>query len=381
MAASKMAQSLASLSDDISKELDSLADRAFELAKQAKSLQEHSHKRHADKGVQAAVGSGSQPAYKLDRATRLDAFHFQPLNKKMNWKKIRGLNLDRTARETDTSSLMDLYNTIAYADLSSEGVYELCESNLLKVIHACQLLLQFQQHNVEQACHAQQLADEQCNELAAALQRLPELSMTDVKQGLQQLEGGFYGVADADLDAMFTKARVEERTAASNMVTASAQPAVTALAAPNYNQHPAPAAAPSNPQQQQPQQQQQQPRFMQQQPPQQPAQYPPQQQQQQQYHQPQQQQPQLSSTSQSTTLPGSAYSGGAPLPPPAFPAAPTVHAAAGQGPHTYPPLYQPALQDSTQGSLSLSQGGRSGGTQRDSSGQQGASTSPRQFEV
>lgn len=42
---------------------DSLADRAFELAKQAKSLQEHSHKRHADKGVQAAVGSGSQPAY------------------------------------------------------------------------------------------------------------------------------------------------------------------------------------------------------------------------------------------------------------------------------------------------------------------------------
>ncbi|MEW5303929.1 MAG: hypothetical protein WDW36_006574 [Sanguina aurantia] len=260
MAASKMAQSLASLSDDISKELDSLADRAFELAKQAKSLQEHSHKRHADKGVQAAVGSGSQPAYKLDRATRLSAFQFQPLNKKMDWRKVRGLNLDRTARETDTASLMDLYNTIAYADLSSEGVYELCESNLLKVIHACQLLLQFQQHSLEQACHAQQLADERCNELAAALQRLPELSMTDVERGLRQLEGGFHAVADADLDAMFTQ----------------------------------------------------------------------QQQQQQQYHhQPQQQQPQLSSMSQSTTLPGSAYSSGAPLPPPAFPVEPASHPAAG----------------------------------------------------
>lgn len=68
-----------------------------------------------------------------------------------------------------------------------------------------QLLLQFQQYNVEQGAHVQQLLQEETLTLAATLQHVPQLSLEPISAGLDVLQNDLYRVADADMDAMFTQ--------------------------------------------------------------------------------------------------------------------------------------------------------------------------------
>lgn len=138
---------IATEAQQITRELDSLADRAFQLQRHALALQQKDSKGASDKSVGTDNGVTSGSSFKLDRAQRLQPFHYLPFNRKLNWKKIRALNLDRLVREADSRTLMDLFADVAQADLEGESSFNLTESNLIKLVKCCQMMLQFVQHS------------------------------------------------------------------------------------------------------------------------------------------------------------------------------------------------------------------------------------------
>ncbi|GIL93941.1 hypothetical protein Vretimale_174 [Volvox reticuliferus] len=82
------------------------------------------------------------------------------------------------------------------------------------MVRVMQLLLQHQQFQLEQGLGVQQqLMEEQVSTLGV-LQMIPHLDIKDVGEGLNKLQGEFFKVADADMDAMFAQVRTEERTGA-----------------------------------------------------------------------------------------------------------------------------------------------------------------------
>lgn len=237
---SNIVRTLALQSEDLSKDIDAFADRAFELQRLANTLKERASRTYAEKGVQADQTSSGviAPAYRLERARRLAPFSFAPFTKKLNWKKLRAMNLDRVVRESDTRSLMEMYQELAHAELEGESVYEMTESNLIKLVRTLQLALQYQQYSLEQGQHMQQLMEEEATQLAAGLKQVPELSMQGLQDGLRNLEKEYYKVADADMDAMFAQARTEERTAARDVLYNNVDQVKQAL---DINAIPAPA--------------------------------------------------------------------------------------------------------------------------------------------
>ncbi|GIL45260.1 hypothetical protein Vafri_2548 [Volvox africanus] len=91
--------------------------------------------------------------------------------------------------ETDTRSLLEMYGEVAYADLEKESVYDLTESNLVKMVRVMQLLLQHQQFQLEQGLGVQQqLMEEQVSTLGV-LQMIPHLDIKGVGEGLNKLQG------------------------------------------------------------------------------------------------------------------------------------------------------------------------------------------------
>ncbi|EFJ53022.1 hypothetical protein VOLCADRAFT_120152 [Volvox carteri f. nagariensis] len=214
MNTASIVRSLAEQSEQLSRDLDSFSDRAFELQRLAKVLQERSGRKYVDQAVQVETTAVGAPAYHLDRAKRLAPFSFSPFDRKVNWRKLRALNVDRVVRETDTRTLLEMYGEMAYADLEKESVYDLTESNLLKMVRIMQLLLQHQQFQLDQGLGVQQqLREEQVSTLGV-LQMIPHLDIKGVGEGLTKLQGEFYQVADADMEAMFAQVRTEERTGA-----------------------------------------------------------------------------------------------------------------------------------------------------------------------
>ncbi|KAG2447577.1 hypothetical protein HYH02_007500 [Chlamydomonas schloesseri] len=145
-------------------------------------------------------------------------FAFMGFDRKINWRKLRALNVDKVVSDTDTRALTELYGELAYADLEAESVYDLSEANLLKVVRLLQLLLQYQQYQLEQGLGVQQLLREEQAEAVGLLRQIPRLQMKGLQEGLGNLQSNFYKVADADMDAMFQQVRTEERTAARDTV-------------------------------------------------------------------------------------------------------------------------------------------------------------------
>ncbi|GIL45259.1 hypothetical protein Vafri_2548 [Volvox africanus] len=189
MSTTNIIRSLAEQSEALSRDLDSFSDRAFELQRLAKALQERAGKKYADQAVQVETTAVGAPAYHLDRAKRLAAFSFLPIDRKVNWRKLRALNVDRVISETDTRSLLEMYGEVAYADLEKESVYDLTESNLVKMVRVMQLLLQHQQFQLEQGLGVQQqLMEEQVSTLGV-LQMIPHLDIKGVGEGLNKLQG------------------------------------------------------------------------------------------------------------------------------------------------------------------------------------------------
>jgi len=81
---------------------------------------------------------GSPPTSLSAGATRKDPqkpFEFRQPHKRVNWRRIRTLNVDRLVQMGDVATAMDLLEDTAYADLDTGNVYDLTEANLLKVRH------------------------------------------------------------------------------------------------------------------------------------------------------------------------------------------------------------------------------------------------------
>ncbi|KAG2425849.1 hypothetical protein HXX76_013473 [Chlamydomonas incerta] len=213
-----LVKSLAKHTEDLSKDLDSFSDRAFELCRLANELKERAGKTYVEKACQVETAAVGAPSYQLDRAKRLAPFAFTGFDRKINWRKLRALNVDKVVSDTDTRTLLEIYGELAYADLEAESVYDLSEANLLKVVRLLQLLLQFQQFQLEQGLGVQQLLREEQAEAVGLLRQIPRLQMKGLQDGLGKLQGDFYKVADADMDAMFQQVRTEERTGARDTV-------------------------------------------------------------------------------------------------------------------------------------------------------------------
>ncbi|KXZ51732.1 hypothetical protein GPECTOR_11g179 [Gonium pectorale] len=218
MSTAALIKSLTQQSEELSRDLDSFSDRAFELQRMAKALKERCGADCVDKATQVETAAVGAPVYQLDRAKRLAPFAFTSCDRKVNWRKLRGLNLDKVVRETDTRALMELYGEVAYADLEGESVYDLTEANMLKLVRVLQLLLQLQQHRLEAGQGVMEVLREETAATAGLLAVLPQLDVGGIGEGLRKLQGDFYKVADADMDAMFAQVRTEERTAARDTV-------------------------------------------------------------------------------------------------------------------------------------------------------------------
>ncbi|KAG1678387.1 hypothetical protein FOA52_015154 [Chlamydomonas sp. UWO 241] len=80
---------------ELTKELDILADRAFELQRVAQAL--------------------------AARECRLQSFEYLPFNKKLNWKRLRGMSIEKMLRSGDTRELMEMFNEVAQVGRCSEG--------------------------------------------------------------------------------------------------------------------------------------------------------------------------------------------------------------------------------------------------------------------
>ncbi|GAX85690.1 hypothetical protein CEUSTIGMA_g13105.t1 [Chlamydomonas eustigma] len=183
-------------SSSLTRELDSLADRAFELQQIAQALKEKDDVHMVDKGVQAD-SAGGVPAFKWERLKRLQPFQYLPFNKKLDWRKVRTMNVDKMIREGDSRSLMDMFN---------------------ELVRVCQLMMQFEQYKSEQQYNMQQMMEEDQSELQAHVSLLPNMDLDKLTQGLHKLEMDYSGVADADMDAMFQQVRVEERIGARDVL-------------------------------------------------------------------------------------------------------------------------------------------------------------------
>ncbi|GAX85692.1 hypothetical protein CEUSTIGMA_g13108.t1 [Chlamydomonas eustigma] len=214
---SGLVRGISEKSSSLTRELDSLADRAFELQQIAQALKEKDDVHMVDKGVQAD-SAGGVPAFKWERLKRLQPFQYLPFNKKLDWRKVRTMNVDKMIREGDSRSLMDMFNEVSQADMEGESSYNLTESNLVKLVRVCQLMMQFVQYKSEQQYNMQQMMEEDQSELQAHVSLLPNMDLDKLTQGLHKLEMDYSGVADADMDAMFQQVRVEERIGARDVL-------------------------------------------------------------------------------------------------------------------------------------------------------------------
>lgn len=60
-------------------------------------------------------------------------FSFQPPHKRINWRRLHALPVDRLAATSDAATAMDFFEDTAYGNLDAESQYTLSEANLLKV--------------------------------------------------------------------------------------------------------------------------------------------------------------------------------------------------------------------------------------------------------
>ena len=109
---------------------------------------------------------------------------------------------------------MEIFSEVAQADLEGESSFNLTESNLIKLVKVCQMMLQFVQHSSEQQTQMQHYQDEDADGLQALVKLAPTADLEGLAAGLKKLEVDYRGVADAELDGMFTAVRVEERLGA-----------------------------------------------------------------------------------------------------------------------------------------------------------------------
>mmetsp|Transcript_20213 Transcript_20213/g.36327 ORF Transcript_20213/g.36327 Transcript_20213/m.36327 type:complete len:142 (-) Transcript_20213:775-1200(-) len=135
---SNVANSVCQVSLEISKELDSLAERAFQLQKQTRVLQEKVAVRTEEKSIQVdTLDPAGFTVLDTVPAHMQKPFGYKPFDRRINWSYLKSLNLQRMMQESETRGLMDILDDLSRADLESESVYNTTESNLLKVIKFC----------------------------------------------------------------------------------------------------------------------------------------------------------------------------------------------------------------------------------------------------
>lgn len=84
-----------------------------------------------DRGVQASLEAG--PSAGMPRRILLGApFAFQTADRRVNWARLRSLDLSRITRDNDVRALMACVEDYAYGDLDRESSVSLSESALLR---------------------------------------------------------------------------------------------------------------------------------------------------------------------------------------------------------------------------------------------------------
>lgn len=60
-------------------------------------------------------------------------FTFEACNRPVNWRRINAVDTDTVSQTHDSSSIFQLIDEVAHADLAGESVFQLTEANLMQV--------------------------------------------------------------------------------------------------------------------------------------------------------------------------------------------------------------------------------------------------------
>lgn len=221
-ATAKTTDELARMSTELANSLFRCVQDAEKLEALSKDLKRTHHRTYGDKSVQADIAlTALETKYESFR-THAGPFAFAPCAGKFNWKKFKALNLDRIERESDTRTLMDLFQDVTTADFEAESSFNLSEANLVKLVRLMQMMMQYQGYMLGRKERVQLALEEEQAALQSGLALIPDVGLADVRDKLAQLTAGFAQVAQSDLDAMMEKVRLDERKGAAAAAAATA---------------------------------------------------------------------------------------------------------------------------------------------------------------
>eukprot|EP00877_Chromochloris_zofingiensis_P005393 jgi/Chrzof1/14855/Cz09g18170.t1 len=204
---------LKNLTVGIGEQLDSLCKQMQRLQACSALVTEQGSRVVTSRGVQAELGPHSHPLQHITGRSQRAHFQFQEPSRQINWKRIRGVNVDQMVNMADTAVIMDFFEDVAYGDILGESVFNLSEANLIKVIRLAQLQLQYLQHKLEEKADAQQALEDESLALTAGLTGMPDLSLSDLKSGIGQLHVHVKQLGETQVDAIIGQVRAEERSA------------------------------------------------------------------------------------------------------------------------------------------------------------------------
>eukprot|EP00878_Enallax_costatus_P044956 GHUV01053768.1.p1 GENE.GHUV01053768.1~~GHUV01053768.1.p1 ORF type:complete len:153 (+),score=29.02 GHUV01053768.1:208-666(+) len=133
MAASRSADELSEATRSIEQQLNGLQLQLGRLKQCSTVLSQQHNKRYQDRGTQADVGPQVNPLRHIRQLDHSQPFTYQHPNRKVNWKRLRQLDVEAMAASSDTAAAMQLFEDVAYGDVEQGSIYDLSEANLVKV--------------------------------------------------------------------------------------------------------------------------------------------------------------------------------------------------------------------------------------------------------
>ncbi|KAK9828471.1 hypothetical protein WJX72_000163 [[Myrmecia] bisecta] len=206
--------------------------RASDLEAELQQLQQKVGNETASRAVQTNPSGASFAP--VGQAAQGAAFHFPTRKTKIQWDRLKGVNVHRLESETDVATLMGFLDQIQYAELESESVYRVTSANLVKLFRMSQLMLQYMGYQIHELSASRQSTHDDDAVLSRMLAGLQSASLGSILEQTGRLEESCRGLAGPGVDAAMAQARAEERQALSPIPTNQPE----RCASPSQPQHP-----------------------------------------------------------------------------------------------------------------------------------------------
>ncbi|WIA23624.1 hypothetical protein OEZ85_000330 [Tetradesmus obliquus] len=171
----------------------------------------------------------------VKRLDHSQPFTFTAPSKKVNWKRLRQLDVAAMTASSDAAGAMQLFEDVAHGDVEQGSIYELSEASLLKLLKLAQLQLQYMQYKLEEKVEAEQAVEDNTLAIAASdihqglgalhtgLASLAPPSLGDIHQGLGALAADMSQLGSSRVAGLIQQVRAEERSAAKSALLQAIQ--------------------------------------------------------------------------------------------------------------------------------------------------------------